>query len=358
MIGAMNDTSVAPWKISTQFVFGLGLTTLFFYMMAPFLVAILLGAVIAIIAYPAYEFAKRKMPKSLAALATSATLAVGLLLPLVFILYSLSFKVLGLISQIRISNSGRPFQTLWEHPWTNSALRLVRRFTPTDADWIKDQALSIFQNVLEKVSVAIGSFFAGMPSLLLSFFVTIVCLFFFLTDGDRFLRFLASLSPLSNERSKELYSTFHKSCRGVVLGLFISAMVQGILLTLLFLITGLPNPLLIGVITAVMAMIPVVGSAPLWIGATIYLMSSGSLGLGVVMLVGGVVTAVSDNIVRPWVMRGQSEMHPLLALVSVFGAVNLLGPTGIFLGPIIAAIFVSFLKILSLELRREKRITH
>jgi predicted PurR-regulated permease PerM len=74
------------------------------------------------------------------------------------------------------------------------------------------------------------------------------------------------------------------------------------------------------------------------------------------MLCGGVLVATSDNVVRPWILKGHSEMHPLLALVSVFGAVNLVGATGIFLGPVIAAVFVSFLKMLALEIRRESLI--
>lgn len=75
--------------------------------------------------------------------------------------------------------------------------------------------------------------------------------------------------------------------------------------------------------------------------------------MGFVMLAGGLTISTSDNIVRPLVMKEHSEMHPLLALVSVFGAVNLFGATGIFLGPVIAAVFVSFLRIVSLEIRRE-----
>lgn len=119
------------------------------------------------------------------------------------------------------------------------------------------------------------------------------------------------------------------------------------------LITGLKNAPLLGMLTIVFGMVPIVGSSPVWIGATIYLFAKGSTGFGIVMLVGGLIIATSDNIVRPIILRGHSQMHPLLGLVSVFGAVNLLGAPGIFLGPIIAAVFVSFLKILALENQRD-----
>jgi len=95
----------------------------------------------------------------------------------------------------------------------------------------------------------------------------------------------------------------------------------------------------------------------LWIGATLYLAGQSQLVAATIMLMGGIGTSLADNVVRPWVMKGPAKMHPFLALVSVFGAIHLLGPTGIFLGPIIAAVFVSFLRILIGELRKEKLIT-
>ncbi|NBY20377.1 AI-2E family transporter [bacterium] len=156
------------------------------------------------------------------------------------------------------------------------------------------------------------------------------------------------------ERSVQLYQAFETSCRGVVLGLFASAIAQAIIMTVLFAITGLPNAILIGAMTVVAGMIPLVGSAPIWIGATIYLAINGSWGNFSIMLIGGIIVATIDNIIRPMIMKDHAQMHPMLALISVLGAVNLMGPTGIFLGPIIAAVFVSFLKILSLELRRDK----
>ena len=86
-------------------------------------------------------------------------------------------------------------------------------------------------------------------------------------------------------------------------------------------------------------------------GALIYLLVQGSYFKAALMLLGGVLIGFSDNLVRTWVMEGQSDMHPFLALVSVFGALNLIGAPGIFLGPVIAAVFVAFLKMLAQEIR-------
>ncbi len=205
----------------------------------------------------------------------------------------------------------------------------------------------------EALSKLIASSLAAMPSFIMGFFVVSISVFFLLKDGEGLVHFLQTLSPAHPSRSKELFRAFETSCRGVVLSLLASAGVQGGLMLIFALITGLKNAPLLGMLTIVFGMVPIVGSSPVWIGATIYLFAKGSTGFGIVMLVGGLIIATSDNIVRPIILRGHSQMHPLLGLVSVFGAVNLLGAPGIFLGPIIAAVFVSFLKILALENQRD-----
>jgi len=341
------------WKVWLQFILGFGLTFLFFYMMAPFIVAILLGAVLAIICYPAFENLKRLIPASLSAICVTMGMALGILLPIFFVIYTGSYKLLAVISKIKMPQEGQALDSWLEHPWLIKVMNFVSRFVPVEEEWLRQQSLEILQGIIEKSSRMIAHSLAGMPGLILGFFIVILSLYFFLLDGERFMKFLSHLSPLKHARAVELFHSFETSCRGVVIGIFVSGVIQGFILAFLFWVTSLPNPALIGVVTLVLGMVPLVGSSPVWIGATVYLFARGSTWLAIVMLVGGIVASLSDNFVRPWIMSGQSKMHPMLALVSVFGAVSLFGATGIFLGPIIAAVFVSFLKIVSLEMRWE-----
>jgi len=344
------------WKGWIQLLLGVGLTFLFFYMMAPFLVAILLGAVTAIIVYPLYLLLKRKLPRALAGIIVTLGVAVGLLLPVFFMIYSASLRLLELFSRLKLPKDGTVDNLLY-HPKITELLGSVSKFFPIDHEWVRTQAIQLIQGIVETLTRVIGGFLSGMPSLLLAFSIVLISTYFFLVDGARFLRFLSSISPLRDNRSQDLYGSFEKSCRGVVLGLIASSAVQAVLMMVLFSVTGIPDPIFTGGMTFIMGLVPVVGSAPIWLGATVYLFLSHNTPMSIVMLVGGILSSASDNVVRPMVMKGHSEMHPLLALVSVFGAVNLLGPTGIFLGPVIAAVFVSFLKILSLEIRRENMLS-
>jgi predicted PurR-regulated permease PerM len=347
-------TSDVRWKTWLNVFFGLGLTFLFFYMMAPFVVAFLLGAVIAIIASPLFEATRKKTPPGVAALLTTMAITLLILVPFGLLLFSGSHRLLRLIGDLRASNTPLSLSGLEQATWLRNLANWVSRYVDLDREWVRDQAKDVLMSGGEALSKMIASSLAAMPSFVLAFFVVIISVFFLLKDGARFLEFLESLSPAPNTRSRELFRAFETSCRGVVLSLLASAVVQGGIMMVFALITGMKNSPMLGMLTIIFGMVPIVGAAPVWIGATIYLFVQGSSGYGIVMLIGGVLISTSDNIVRPLILRGHSQMHPLLALVSVFGAVNLVGAPGIFLGPIIAAVFVSFLKILSMENQRER----
>lgn len=344
------------YKTWSNLVLGFALTLLFFWMMAPFVVAFLIGAVVSIICKPLNQWARRTMSRGMAALTVTLGITLGVLAPLGATLFWVSHHLLSMITQLKIPTDETSIKMMVRQGSVHQFIARLSEFLSLDKGWLRNQAIEVAQNVAQVLSKLIANFLGAMPSFLLGLFVVIISVFFLLKDGDRFVKFLEDLSPIQSSRSLELYRTFETSCRGVVLGLFGSAMVQGILMFVFSAITGIPNPFLVGMITVVMGMMPIVGSAPVWITATIYLYFADSMVMGTVMLVGGILISVSDNVVRPLIMKGHSEMHPLLALVSVFGAINLFGATGIFLGPIIAAVFVSFLNIVAQEIRREKSI--
>lgn len=341
------------WRGILQLLLGVGLTILFFYMMAPFLLPFMLGGICAILCYPLYTHLRVFFKNHLAAFFTTLFLSIGVLAPIIYLLYSGTYRVIALLKTLKIVRNGQTVEELAEHPVIRKGVAFLSKWISIDREWIQTQALDLLQSIVEKVSVIVGAFLGGMPGLFVAVFIVTLSTYFFLVDGAKFLRFLASLSPMKLDRSVEIYGSFERTCRGVVLGLFVSGVVQGLLMAILFVVTGLPDPIFIFLTTIVAGMVPIVGSGPIWIIAVVYHVFHNNMTFAIIMFIGGLAVSTSDNIVRPLVMKGHAEMHPLLALVSVFGAINLFGPTGIFLGPVIAAVFISFLRILSIELRRE-----
>lgn len=348
--------SMTRWKGWIQLLLGLGITFLFFYMMAPFVVATLIGAIIALIVYPLYAKLNARVSTGTSAFIVTSGLSLVVLLPIFVILFVVVYKLLQLATKFQNALSqGWTLGNILEWPWVISILDTVSEYFPVDAAWMQKQGILLLQNASTKLYKGLTNSLAHAPDLAIGGFVVVLSLYFMLRDGKRFLKFLTDLSPLPSKRSLELYRTFENTCRGVVLGMFAAAGIQGVLITLFFALTGMPSPLLYGLLAVGMGMVPILGNAPVWIGAMIYLGVQGSYFAAVVMLAGGILIGFSDNVVRTWVMEGQSDMHPFLALVSVFGALNLIGAPGIFLGPVIAAVFVAFLKMLAVESRSSRR---
>jgi predicted PurR-regulated permease PerM len=129
------------------------------------------------------------------------------------------------------------------------------------------------------------------------------------------------------------------------------ALLQGLLGGILFAIFGIASPVFWGAVMALLSIIPFVGAFIIYIPAGLILIFNGSYISGILVIaIGTVVVSQVDNIVRPLLVSGKTEMHPLLLFFSMLGGVALFGLLGVVLGPLIAAIFVTLLQILELKL--------
>ena len=112
-------------------------------------------------------------------------------------------------------------------------------------------------------------------------------------------------------------------------------------------VTGRSNVALIGLLVFVASFVPVVGSAPITLGMAGQQFLEGNSGLGIVFLVVALFIMGVDNYIRPMFLKGTTQLHPMIAFVSAFGGLQTLGFTGVFLGPIIASLFIVIVQILS-----------
>lgn len=183
--------------------------------------------------------------------------------------------------------------------------------------------------------------------------VMIVSLFYFLADGPRMLASLMRLLPLEDRYEKELLVHFAKISRAVVMATLLSAFIQAGLAGIGYWFAGFELVFLLTVITLLLALVPFVGAAAVWAPCALWLLLfennvGGAIGLA---LYGVLVVSMADNVIKPYVLHGQSNLHPLLALLSVLGGVKALGPIGIFVGPMVVAFLQALLVILHGEIQ-------
>jgi len=183
--------------------------------------------------------------------------------------------------------------------------------------------------------------------------IMMVALFFLLAEGARMLEGLIQISPLEEQHVRELVAEFDKACRAIVSATLLSAIAQGLLAGVGFYFCGLRSSVaFLMLLTMVLALVPFTGAAAVWVPVSLYLYffqgsTTAAIGLA---LYGFFVISTVDNIIKPLVLHGQSKLHPLLALLSVLGGIQALGPIGIIVGPMAVVFLQTVLKILQREL--------
>ncbi|WP_300525193.1 AI-2E family transporter [Aminiphilus sp.] len=188
--------------------------------------------------------------------------------------------------------------------------------------------------------------------------VITVASFFMTRDGHLIVEYIEAVLPLSEEERHAVMNRARKLLRAVVYGITFTAAIQAVLGATGWAFAGLPTPLLFGILMFLLAMIPFVGTPLVLVPGSLYLIATGEMRTGLLLLVWslGVVSTV-DNFIRPLFISEGSGAHILIVFIGVIGGLAAWGFLGIFLGPLVISLFVFFLdsyrRILEIQRRQE-----
>jgi len=333
------------------FLILLGLVSLaFLWLTLDFIEPVFWAAVLAIIFNPLQRqleaFLKgRKTP---AALIGTIAIVLVVFLPLVLIGVAVSQEALNLYNRIQDGSVDlQGFLTRVDPMLRDVAVRvgidpdsLQQRIYETAAaaaQLIATQAVVVGQNVLSVVAKTA---------------LMLYLLFFFLRDGDVLLAALGDAIPMGDSRQRTLFSRFVSVTRATLKGTLLVGLVQGALGGLLFLILGFRSPVFWGVIMAMLSLLPLVGPAIVWAPAAVFLMLTGSITKGIILVIGGVVVVgTADNVLRPVLVGRETRMPDYMILLSTLGGLSVFGPAGFVAGPVLAALFISVWDMFAQEQR-------
>jgi len=201
------------------------------------------------------------------------------------------------------------------------------------------------------LSSNITGFFTYTFNTIIMFILTISATFYLLKDGRKWKQNLIKLSPLSENNTEELVSNVKNSTNRILKGTLFMALVQGILSWIGFMIFGVPNPALWGVISGLATLVPVVGTSLVVYPVVLFLYLAGmhiqALGL---LLWAFILVGIIDNILPPYFIAKGSEMSSLFILFSIIGGISLMGPIGIITGPLILSLLYSLIGIYKKEI--------
>jgi predicted PurR-regulated permease PerM len=229
---------------------------------------------------------------------------------------------------------------------------LKEAVNPSEEQWKQWRATIVGKSGSPLVALG-GDTVAVVGKALFGAIIMVISLFFFLAEGGKMLNALVRLSPLEERYLRELIDEFERVSRAVVAATLLAAAAQGVLAGIGFWCVGLRDSVaLLVILTALLAMVPFAGAAAVWIPVCLYLYfyDGRAVTAGLLAVYGAGVVSTADNFIKPLVLHGQSNLHPLLALLSVLGGVTALGPIGIMVGPMAVVFLQTLLKILQREM--------
>jgi predicted PurR-regulated permease PerM len=308
----------------------------------PFFVPLAWSAVLAIFFYPLHERIDKHMKPTQAALLSTVGVTLVLIVPAIVVLILATRQAIVATARIQ-SALMDPDKALPMH-----ALDWIRGHLPTE--WQSTDFSQPIRQGAEKVAAFLAGNIGGLVKNLAAFFVdlfiVIFALFFMFRDGDSIVRGIRHLLPLDESIQQDMLSESKDLIfASVAVGLIIAG-VQGLLGGMAFTIGGIPTAVFWGVLMAFFSLVPVVGSALIWVPAALWLGFSGHWGKGatIVVICGG-VAAVADNIIRPLLLRNRTHLNELLLFIGVLGGLEVFGLLGLVAGPTIVAAAMGIFRV-------------
>ncbi|MBU2572667.1 MAG: AI-2E family transporter [Elusimicrobia bacterium] len=314
--------------------------SLFLAMIRPYLISILMGLLLAILSRPLYELlSSRGLGRRTAAGVSMAVILLAIIAPLTGFAVTAVKQAIALAAYLA-DERGTDF--IRAAVATLTALKPVRWVIDSPAD-LQAKGLEFAQSAGGALSRIILVQAAALPDLALKLVISLLTWFFLLFEGEEFLKWLMSKVPMESGLRVRLTASFRATAASTVWATSAAAAAQALVVMLGFLLLGLPAVFLAGGATFIFAWIPILGSLPVCLAGGIYLYFNGSMIKLALMGVVAIVAGLMDNVVRPIVLKGHGDMHPLLALISIFAGIRMFGILGVIFGPIVAAMLLALL---------------
>jgi predicted PurR-regulated permease PerM len=338
----MNETTL---QYKTLILLLVLVTIAFIWILLPFYGAVFWAVILGIIFAPVQRKLQIKFnwSRNLTSLCTLMICLVIAILPVIVISALLVQEGTMLYKnvetgQLDIAGYLAEFKDLLPH----SVQALLDRLGMGDLEGLRDKIAKGAMQGSQYLATQAFSFGQGTFDFVVSVFIMLYLLYFFLRDGQELVRKIRTAFPLGEQQKRRLQLKFTRVVRATVKGNVVVAVTQGALGGFIFWALDIPSALLWAVIMAFLSLLPAVGAGIVWAPVAVYFLLSGMIWQGVVLgLFGVFVIGLVDNVLRPILVGKDTKMPDYLILISTLGGMSVFGLNGFVIGPLVAALFMS-----------------
>jgi predicted PurR-regulated permease PerM len=318
-------------------------TALAFYLcyllIQPFIPVLAWALALAIVGRPLHDFiAIRIRNAEVAAALAVVAVAILLVVPTAFVVHQVASEASGAAQRVHAENQyGEWLSQLEAIPWLGDAVGWLREHV--DLQGALDQVLASFTGNLTRAV-------AGTVWVLVQFLVVLFSLFFLFRDRRSAVGALRGLMPLSESETDEVFQRVADTIHATIYGSLLVALIQGVMGGFMFWLLELPSPVIWGLVMALLAVVPNLGTFVIWGPAAVLLALVGDTGRALVLAAwGGIAIALIDNLLYPYLVGHRMRLHTLLVFFAMIGGLILLGASGIVLGPVILVITLALVDV-------------
>lgn len=328
-------------------------------LLTPFLLPLALGGILCVVIFPMYQkLVQKKWNPSMAALVSLLIFSLVFAVPTALVVVKGAKVTSEYVRQTL--ESKKPTEQLG--PDQQKSIQKIESFAEKTAGKfgidIPDPA-ALFNKVLNSIGAftlnALTDFFTKLPDFVVAFFIALLTMYFGLIENEKVYVNLKKYSFLSAANAEKLVQNIVLSCRSVIFSNVVTGAIQSVIVATGAHFTNTGNFFVIGFVTFIFSFIPVIGAAPVAFGLGAYGLISGNTTEGIIMMVVGIVAGISDNFIRPLLLSGSGEVHPLWSLLGILGGIIIFGLPGLFIGPLILAVAFSCLPIYVKDFRETSK---
>lgn len=312
-----------------------------FFIFKPYLAPIFLAGIIAIASSPLYKNILKVFGGngSIASFFAIFAILVLILVPAVLVVMALFKEAVSFYSSLSYWQAGsEDFLSAITKILENK----VKMFSPN----FSIDLVGYLSGFADWMVGHIDNFFSSLFNVLIGLLLMIISLFYFLKDGNKIVKKLILLSPLSDSYDEQIIKRVGMAINSIVRGSLIIALVKGLLTALGFVIFGVPNPIIWGTVSALASFLPIVGSGIVIAPAVLYLSIASSYPTAIGLAIWGVaLIGLADNFLSPVLMKKGMRIHSFIILLSILGGIGFFGPVGFIAGPVILSLLFALFDI-------------